>query len=115
MVAAYRCILSRLSLTRAIVCRRTYQTREEKPRMVRKVATVLTIAVAVVFVLATTVPAAEFQGTVSTVDDKGMATIKATDGKEHKVQMTQAKAGDKVDCHVKDGKTSCHKLGHKHK
>ena len=52
--------------------------------------------------------------TVSAVDDKGMATIKATDGKEHKVSIAGVKAGDKVDCHIKDGKTSCHKLGPKH-
>jgi hypothetical protein len=56
--------------------------------MLRKLATILTIAVVVVFVLSTVVLAAEFEGTVSAVDDKGMATIKATDGKEHKVSIT---------------------------
>jgi hypothetical protein len=43
-----------------------------------------------------------------------MATIKTTDGKELKVQMAGVKVGDKVDCHVEGGKTSCHKLGQKH-
>ena len=61
------------------------------------------------------VVAAEFEGTVAAVDDKGMATIKATDGKEHKAQIAGVKVGDKVDCHVEGGKTSCHKLGSKHK
>ena len=83
--------------------------------MIRKLTTIVTIAVAVVSVLATIVLAAEFEGTVSAVDDKGIATIKATDGTEHKVSITGVKAGDKVDCHIKDGKTSCHKLGKAHK
>jgi hypothetical protein len=58
------------------------------------------IAVAVVSVLATVVGVAEFEGTVSVVDDKGMATIKATDGEEHKAQIAGVKIGDKVVCHV---------------
>jgi hypothetical protein len=49
------------------------------------------------------------------MDDKGMATIKATDGKEYKAQIAGVKVGDKVDCHVEGGKTSCHKLGKTHK
>jgi hypothetical protein len=92
-----------------------YRTIEEKPRMLRKLATILTIAVAVVSVLSTVVLAADFEGTVSAVDDKGMATIQATDGKEHKMSIAGVKAGDKVDCHSKVEKTSCHKLGAKHK
>jgi hypothetical protein len=76
---------------------------------------IMIIAVAVVSVLASVVVAAEFEGTVSAVDDKGIATIKATDGKEHKAQIAGVKVGDKVDCHVEGGKTSCHKLGKAHK
>ena len=83
--------------------------------MIRKLTMIMIIAVAVVSVLATIVVAAEFEGTVSTVDDKGMATIKATDGKEHKAQIAGVKVGDKVDCHVEGGKTSCHTLGKTHK
>jgi hypothetical protein len=83
--------------------------------MLRKLTTITIIAVAVVSVLSTIVLAAEFEGMVSAVDDKGMATIKATDGKEHKVQVAGVKVGDKVDCHVEGGKTSCHKLGKTHK
>ncbi|MGE3537801.1 MAG: hypothetical protein AB7N91_10240 [Candidatus Tectimicrobiota bacterium] len=83
--------------------------------MIRKLTTIFTVVVAVVSICSTVVLAAEFEGTVAAVDDKGMATIKATDGKEHKAQIAGVKAGDKVDCHVEGGKTSCHKLGPKHK
>jgi hypothetical protein len=83
--------------------------------MIRKLATIFTITVAVVSVLCTVVLAAEFEGTVAAVDDKGMATIKAADGKEYKAPIAGVKAGDKVDCHVEGGKTSCHKLGKTHK
>jgi hypothetical protein len=83
--------------------------------MLRKFTMIMIIAVAVVSVLATIVVAAEFEGTVSAMDDKGMATIKVTDGKEYKAQIAGVKVGDKVDCHVEGGKTSCHKLGKTHK
>jgi hypothetical protein len=83
--------------------------------MIRTVATICTVAVAVMLSLSTVVVAAGFEGTVSAVDDKGLVTIKATDGKEHKAQLAGVKVGDKVDCHVEGGKTSCHKLGAKHK
>jgi len=83
--------------------------------MIRKHATILTIVVAVVFACSTVVLAAEVEGTVSSVDDKGMATIKTADGKEHKVQMGGVKTGDKVDYHIKDGKMSCHMLTRTHK
>jgi len=92
-----------------------YRNIEEKLRMIRKLTMIMIIAVAVVSVLATLVVAAEFEGTVSAVDDKGMATVKATDGKEYKAQIAGVKAGVKVDCHVEGGKTSCHKLGKTHK
>ena len=83
--------------------------------MARKLVTILTLVVAVMMALSTTILAAEMQGTVSAVDDKGMATIKTTDGKELKASMAGVKAGDKVDCHIKDGKASCHKLSSGHK
>ena len=83
--------------------------------MVRQLIKVLTLGIAVMVLLSALVLAEEVQGTVSAVDDKGMATIKTTDGKELKVALTGVKAGDKVDCHTtKDGKASCHKLGQKH-
>jgi len=49
-------------------------------------------------------------GTVTKVDDKGMATVKMEDGKEMMgVSVMGAKVGDKVDCMEKEGKTSCMK------
>ena len=83
--------------------------------MIRKFIMACTIAVVLTSALSPVVLAAEFQGTVSAVDDKGMSLIKATDGKEYKAQISGVKVGDKVDCHVEGGKTSCHKLGAKHK
>jgi hypothetical protein len=68
-----------------------------------------------VSVLAAIVLAAAFEGTVAAVDEKGVATITATDGKESKAPIAGVKVGDKVDCHVEGGKTSCHKLGKPHK
>jgi hypothetical protein len=89
---------------------------EEKTPMIRKRSMMLlTLGFAVLIVLSAMVLAAEMQGTVSAVDDKGMATIKTMEGKELKVSLTGVKAGDKVDCHTKDGKTSCHKLSSTHK
>jgi len=52
--------------------------------------------------------AASTPGTVTAVDDKGMATVKSTDGKEVKVKAGEGwKAGAKVECDTKDGKTEC--------
>ena len=65
--------------------------------MIRKLTTIFTVVVAVVSVLSTLVFAAGFEGTISAVNDKGIATIKATDGKEHKAQIAGVKVGDKVD------------------
>jgi hypothetical protein len=77
--------------------------------MVRQFVTICTLGVAMMVLLSALVLAEEIQGTVSAVDDKGMATIKTTDGKELKVALTGVKAGDKVDCHTtKEGKASCH-------
>ena len=83
--------------------------------MVRQFVKLLPLGVVVMMMFSAIVLADEVQGTVSAVDDKGMATIKTTDGKELKVALTGVKTGDKVDCHSsKDGKMSCHKLGQKH-
>jgi hypothetical protein len=91
-----------------------YRNIEEKLHMIRKLTMMMIITVAVVSVLSTLVVAAEGEGTVAAVNDTGMATIKATDGKEYKAQRAGVKVGDKVDCHVEGGKTSCHKLGKTH-
>jgi hypothetical protein len=86
----------------------------EKAMARRFAMTCATVVVAIIF-FSTMTFAAEIVGTVSAVDEKGMATIKTTDGKELHAQMTGVKAGDKVDCHPKGGKMSCHKLSPKHK
>jgi hypothetical protein len=80
-----------------------------------RLATIFTTVVVVIVVLPTMIFAAEIVGTVSAVDEKGMATIKTTEGKELQVRMTGVKVGDKVDCHPKGEKMSCYKLGPKHK
>jgi hypothetical protein len=77
--------------------------------------TCATVVVTLMLFSTMTFAAEEIVGTVSAVDEKGVATIKTTDGKELHVQMTGVKAGDKVDCHPKGEKISCHKLSSKHK
>jgi len=47
------------------------------------------------------------KGTVTQIDDKGMATVKMDDGKETKVKGEGWKVGAKVDCQTKEGTTSC--------
>jgi hypothetical protein len=83
--------------------------------MVSRLATIFTTGVVVIVAPSAMVFAAEIVGTVSAINDKGMATIKTTEGKELQVHMTGVKVGDKVDCHPKGEKMSCHKLGPKHK
>jgi hypothetical protein len=83
--------------------------------MVYRLATIFTTVAVVMVVLSTMIFAAEIVGTVSAIDEKGMATIKTTEGKELHVHMAGVKVGDKVDCHPKGEKMSCHKLGPKHK
>jgi hypothetical protein len=83
--------------------------------MVHRMVTIFLTVVVMMVMLSTATFAAEIVGTVSAVDEKGMATIKTTDGKELHVQMAGVKVGDKVDCHPKGGKMSCHKLTPKHK
>ena len=83
--------------------------------MLHRTVTVFISVVVMIVMLPTATFAAEIVGTVSSVDEKGMATIKTRDGKELHVQMAGVKVGDKVDCHPKSGKMSCHKLGSKHK
>jgi hypothetical protein len=46
-------------------------------------------------------------GTVTNIDDKGMATVKTEDGKEHMVKGEGWQVGAKVACTTKEGTTSC--------
>ena len=47
------------------------------------------------------------KGKVTAIDDKGMATVKTDDGKEHKVKGEGWKVGANVECEEKEGMTSC--------
>jgi hypothetical protein len=47
------------------------------------------------------------EGDGHAIDDKGMATVKTEDGKEHKVKGKGWKVGAKVECALKEGTTSC--------
>jgi hypothetical protein len=59
----------------------------EKTSMVPKLVTILTTVAVAIMLLSTMTFAAELAGTVSAVDEKGIATIKITDDKELQVQM----------------------------
>jgi hypothetical protein len=47
------------------------------------------------------------KGKVTAIDEKGMATVKTDDGKEHKVKGEGWKVGANVECEEKEGMTSC--------
>jgi len=61
------------------------------------------------FVLGTSLAfAGGMMGTVTKMDDKGMATVKTDDGKEHMVKGSEGwKIGAKVECTTKDNKMEC--------
>jgi hypothetical protein len=70
----------------------------------------LILSLATLMFVSTLALAGGGDGTVTKVDEKGMATVKLADGKEVMgVSVMGAKAGDKVDCMEKDGKMSCMK------
>jgi hypothetical protein len=47
------------------------------------------------------------KGMVTSIDDKGMATVRTEDGKEHKVKGEGWQVGAQVECEQKEGTTSC--------
>jgi len=51
--------------------------------------------------------AATLTDTVTAAATNGTATVKTEDGKEHKGKGERWKAGAKVDCKTKAGKTEC--------
>jgi len=67
----------------------------------------MALACASVVLGTTLATAAMMTGTVTDIDDKGMATVQTTDGKEHKVKGEGWKVGAKVECETKEGKTAC--------
>ena len=60
--------------------------------------------------LGTTLATAEKMGIVESVDNKGLATVKTEDNKEHKIKGEGWKVGAKIACEVKEGKTECKEL-----
>ena len=75
--------------------------------MRRTVGKTITLACAGLMLGTTLATAAMMTGTVTSIDDKGMATVQTNDGKEHKVKGEGWKVGAKVECEAKEGKTAC--------
>ncbi len=75
--------------------------------MIRTVTKTIAMAFAGLLLSATLATAGGMKGTVTAVDSQGMATVKTDDGKEHKVRGEGWKAGAKVDCEAREGKTEC--------
>lgn len=75
--------------------------------MSHRIGTTLALSVSTL-VLGASLVLASTLGTVTTVDDKGVATIKLEDGKELKVKALEGwKKGLAVDCEVTADKTEC--------
>jgi hypothetical protein len=58
--------------------------------------------------LGTSLAFAAMSGTVTGVDEKGVATVKTADGKEHKIYPGDMwQKGTKVECAMKEGQMTC--------
>ena len=75
--------------------------------MMRMLSRYLGLSVAVLCFVTTLATAQTMTGIVTKIDDKGMATVKTEDGKEHIVKGEGWTVGAKVQCEVKEGKTAC--------
>ncbi|MGE3541461.1 MAG: hypothetical protein AB7N91_29015 [Candidatus Tectimicrobiota bacterium] len=75
--------------------------------MMRKINHRLALGVLFLSLLAGSAFAGGMNGTVTSIDNTGIATVKTDDGKEHKVKGEGWKVGTKVECDVKEGKTAC--------
>jgi preprotein translocase subunit YajC len=75
--------------------------------MIQKLGKTFALTCASLVLGTTLVFAGGMKGTVTSIDDKGMATVKTEDGKEHKVKGEGWKVGAKVECDMKEGMTSC--------
>ena len=73
----------------------------------RTLSRYLGLSVAVLCFVTTLATAQTMTGTVTKIDDKGMATVKTEDGKEHMVKGEGWTVGVKVQCTTKEGTTSC--------
>jgi hypothetical protein len=75
--------------------------------MIRTVGKYVSLSLAVLCLVTTLATAETMTGTVTKIDEKGMATVKTADGKEHMVKGEGWKVGAKVECQVKEGQTTC--------
>ena len=75
--------------------------------MIRNLGKTIALTAASLVLGVTLAFAGGMKGTVTQIDDKGMATVKTEDGKEHKVKGEGWKVGAKVECESKEGKTDC--------
>ena len=75
--------------------------------MMRRFGKTFALSCASLILGTTLVFAGGMKGTVTSIDDKGMATVKTDDGKEHKVKGEGWKVGATVECELKEGMTSC--------
>ena len=75
--------------------------------MLRTLGKYVGLSVAVLCLVTSLATAQTMTGTVTKIDDKGMATVKTEDGKEHMVKGEGWKVGAKVECMMKEGTTSC--------
>jgi hypothetical protein len=76
--------------------------------MSRKLIHTLTLATTTMLVAASLAFANPTMGTVTAVGEKGMATIRTEDGKEHQVKANPGlKAGTRVQCETKNNQLEC--------
>jgi preprotein translocase subunit YajC len=75
--------------------------------MIRKLGKSFALTCASLVLGTTLAFAGGMKGTVTKIDDQGMATVKTEDGKEHKVKGEGWKVGANVECETKEGMTSC--------
>ena len=75
--------------------------------MIRTVTKTVAMAFAGLLLITTLATAGGMKGTVTAVDNQGIATVKMADGTEYRVKGEGWKPGAKVDCDAKEGKTEC--------
>lgn len=75
--------------------------------MIQTVTKTVAMAFAGLLLSTTLAVAGGMKGTVTSVDNQGMATVKMDDGKEYKVKGEGWKPGAKVECEAREGKTDC--------
>ena len=75
--------------------------------MIQKLGKTFALSCASLILGTTLAFAGGMKGMVTSIDDKGMATVRTEDGKEHKVKGEGWQVGAQVECEQKEGATSC--------